>query len=614
MNNTPAQQPTPQRYTPIRRRLIYHVMAVIGVIAILILPVELYRPIIQLNQLIENSKALIAGVNAALDRDELARMHRFALNTIKTQADEPEMEPYLFLSFTMLITERTLPSADQIQSRMSEAGSELDDFDYRLLQRAADYWLQRFDEDPGIREIFVRNKKTLITAKKQIKEEGFNIADIYLMLDSGNREGVFTEHLAFVLDGYQWWEENEPAYPGELYHEDVNPNWRSLALAGLSGFDHDPKHDRRNFLLPRFTIDEWGTWFSVWWTEKVDDHYTIITIDFEASSVTATLVTVLFFVLGFFFVALALVISVATALSNTFTRPITELTKGSQELAAGNYDYVVPVHSHDELGELTRNFNTMAQGQKERLNLKSTLEKLLSKELAEIAGRQGLVLGGKRSDATMFFTDFAGFSTISQQMTPSEAVAMLNIYFEALIPIIKRHGGFPDKYIGDAIVAIFGAPIYFEDHADRALRCAIEMQRTLRKLNSKRIKNKEPVFEMRIGMNSGDVIVGAIGCDMKLEYTSIGETTNLANRMESACEVGHIMLARGTYWRLDRSRLHDVVLDDKPLSINVKGYDEPVDAYRVFIDKLRISKREGGQANRFYRYAVVEERDHKIRI
>jgi class 3 adenylate cyclase len=107
-------------------------------------------------------------------------------------------------------------------------------------------------------------------------------------------------------------------------------------------------------------------------------------------------------------------------------------------------------------------------------------------------------------------------------------------------------------------------------------------------------------------MNSGDVIVGAIGCDMKLEYTSIGETTNLANRMESACEIGHVMLARGTYERLDLERFKDVMIDSQPREVMVKGYAEPVAAYRVMIDKLRVSKRSGAEVTRFYRYAIVE--------
>lgn len=593
------------RYTPIRRKLIVHVMVMIGVLALLILPFELYRPIDKLERLVDNAKALIAGVEASLDRGELARMNDFVLRVMPQARELETLGPYLYVSFTMLITEGELVGSEEVQAALEEEGTEIENFDYRRLEEAAAFWGERFASDPGVDQVFARNKRVLLRAKERADEGGFAVADIYIMLDTGKKEGVFKEHIAFLLDGYQWWE--EPAFAGELYQVSDNPYWRKSALNGVSEFGHDPTHDPDNYYLPRFTEDEWGTWFSVWRTIELDGVFDIVTIDLDASSVKETLFTVLWFVLGFNLLILLLVIGGATLLARTFTRPIRELSIGAEEVANGNYDYQVPVVSDDEMGELTRSFNEMARGQKERLNLRSTLEKLLSKELAETAGQHGLVLGGKRSDATLMFTDFAGFSTISQQMSPNQAVAVLNTYFETLIPVIKKHGGFPDKYIGDAIVAMFGAPIYFEDHADRAVRCAIEMQRALRALNRERIKNKEPVFEMRIGMNSGDVIVGAIGCDMKLEYTSIGETTNLANRMESACEIGHIMLARGTYKRLDLSRFQDVVIDLKPREVMVKGYDEPVSAYRVMIDKLRIAKRPGAEVSRFYRYAIVED-------
>lgn len=597
------------RYTPIRRKLVFHLMGIIAVIAVLILPIELYRPIDKLNQLVENSKSLISGAAAALDPGQLDRMNQFVLRVIPLTYEDEEMGDYLFVSFTMLILEDGLVSVEEVQSALAEEGNEIENFDYRRLEKAAAFWIRQFSDDPGIREIFVKSKKTLLKTKRFAEETDFAMADIYIMLDIGRQEGQFENNIAFVLDGYNWWE--EPSYPGELSDVSGTSFLRTASLAGKSIFGNNPKHDKDNFFLPRFTVDEWGTWFSVWRTIEIEGVFNIVTIDFDASSVKETLFTVLLFVLGFFFLSLLLVLAVANMLANTFTRPITELTKGSLQIAEGNYDYQVPVFKDDELGELTRNFNAMARDQKERLNLKSTLEKLLSKELAETAGKHGLVLGGKRCEATLMFTDFAGFSTISQRMSPSVAVALLNTYFEVLVPLIKDNGGFPDKYIGDAIVAIFGAPIEFDDHADRALRCAIQMQQAMRKLNRSRIKQGKPIFEMRIGINSGDVTVGAIGCDAKLEYTSIGETTNLANRMESVCEIGHIMLGSGTYKQLDRTRFRDgVVIEDKPLEVMVKGYVNPVKAYRVFIDNLRIDKREGGgQVARFYRYSLVESKE-----
>jgi len=131
-----------------------------------------------------------------------------------------------------------------------------------------------------------------------------------------------------------------------------------------------------------------------------------------------------------------------------------------------------------------------------------------------------LTVRGESIDCTVMFTDFAGFSTITQHLVAGEVVEALNTYFDSMIPIIKKYGGFPDKYIGDAIVAIFGAPVHLSDHAERAVLASIEMQNKMREINETRRREKKPYFEMRIGLNSGNVIAGAIGCDMKLEYTA----------------------------------------------------------------------------------------------
>lgn len=177
------------------------------------------------------------------------------------------------------------------------------------------------------------------------------------------------------------------------------------------------------------------------------------------------------------------------------------------------------------------------------------------------------------------FTDFAGFSTISQGLESSEVASVLNFYFSELIPIIKKHGGFPDKFIGDAIVAIFGAPVRFEDHAVRAVECAVELQNKIREINDRRRQAGDVIFEMRLGLNSGPVLVGAIGCDLKLEYTSIGETTNLANRMESNCKIGHIMISENTHVRITDHAFPEVYLSQTPEQEIVKGYEKPVETY-----------------------------------
>ena len=215
------------------------------------------------------------------------------------------------------------------------------------------------------------------------------------------------------------------------------------------------------------------------------------------------------------------------------------------------------------------------------------------------------MLGGVVANVTVVFTDFAGFSTLTRHMKATEVVEALNAYFVELVPIVRKWGGFPDKYIGDAIVAIFGAPVRLDNHAERAIRCAIEMQRRMREVNERRLAEGKVVFEMRIGLNTGDVVVGAIGCNEKLEYTSIGESTNLANRMESICPIGHVMVADGCRQRVVGEVFKGVTLAD-PQELTVKGYPEPVKAWALYVTDLDISKNMKAEGpDTFYIYRTA---------
>ncbi len=577
-------------------------------------------------------------------------------------------------------------------------------FDYEKLDETKYYWKMRFADDPGIFEIFRKYKHILMKAYENAED----IGTVYIMIDTGDKKGFFENNIAYVLDGYNWRDEIA-TYVGEPYEITDNEFWRKLALNDREGYGTNPVFDSANWYLPRFDKDEYGSWFSVWLTKKTSGVYNVFTIDFDASSVNQLMVKVGAAVISVIIFLAIMVAVIARWLSKMVTRPITELTKGAGEVATGNYDYQVPILKKDEFGELTEQFNKMTLGQKERLNLMETLEKFLSKELAEMAAENGIMLGGQKSDCTVMFTDFAGFSTITQKMTAYESVEVLNLYFDAMIPIIKNNGGFPDKYIGDAIVAMFGAPVPVEDHAERAVSCAIKMQQKMREINDKRrkqvcftindqslvylqskgvsddfvkklenIKNqtlleylkfqgvsddiigklaaikqkeyigkgeflkgefldivlnqicdeqhienykplllkyaekqKRAVFEMRVGLNSGEVIAGAIGCDAKLEYTSIGETTNLANRMEASCEVGHVAIAKETFMRIKHIFFKGVNISATPDIVAVKGMGD-VPVFRVYVNNLKI-KKDMNMKNDIKKFYVYEEVNHELR-
>ncbi len=596
-------------YIPFKYKLILFAGGIIAFLALIVVPIEGYRPFQQLKNMIQTSRNLIGGVQASFTTPDLKKMNEFTLDVIRNANLEADRyQEYFFLAFNMLIMEGEILPKDQVLERIDASlfGGK-DQFKYDQLKEKGFFWKSWFARHPGVQALFTKYKLALIKADKAAKEAGFDeLYFIYVMLDTGEKEGYFANQIASLVDSIPWW--GEPGYCGEPYEgDDV---WRAGALNDSPGFSNYPVHDPDHFYLPRFVEDEWGSWFTVWLTRETDAHYNSFNIDFNARVIkeklkgTATVVAVIALVL------IAVVMVVATLFSNWFTQPVAELSAAAQRVAEGDYEQKIELSRKDEFGELIDQFNIMMDGQQERMNLKVTLEKFLSEELAEIAGKEGIMLGGQKAFCTVMFTDFAGFSTITQQMSAAEAVEALNTYFDGMIPLVKRYGGFPDKYIGDAIVALFGSPVPLEDHAERAVACAIEMQWKIREINDQRRKEGRPIFEMRIGLNSGEVLAGAIGCDTKLEYTSIGETTNLANRMEAACPIGHVKIAEGTY-NLVKGLFFKGAHISSAEMVNVKGYTQPVASYSVFVDDLAIKK--DMQSKDIQSFYVYQRIDHGIK-
>ncbi|OPY59980.1 MAG: Adenylate cyclase 1 [Pelotomaculum sp. PtaU1.Bin065] len=146
---------------------------------------------------------------------------------------------------------------------------------------------------------------------------------------------------------------------------------------------------------------------------------------------------------------------------------------------------------------------------------------------------EDIVLGGMRVELTIFFSDVRGFTSFSEDKTPEYVVQRLNEYFTEMNAIIFKHGGTLDKYMGDGIMAFFGAPIHYEDHADRALAASLEMLERLKELNKKWEEQGEPLFNIGVGINSGPVVVGNVGSPERMDYTIMGGEVNLASRLES---------------------------------------------------------------------------------
>lgn len=187
-------------------------------------------------------------------------------------------------------------------------------------------------------------------------------------------------------------------------------------------------------------------------------------------------------------------------------------------------------------------------------------------------------LGGQRKEVTIFFSDVAGFTTISETMSPEVLVPFLNEYLTAMTDIVLKHGGTVDKFEGDAVMAFFGAPFPMTDHAVTACRVSVEMQGQLVGLREKWTQEGRPAIHVRIGLDTGEVLVGNMGSKDKMDYTVMGDHVNLASRLEGVNkEYGtHILISEDTY----KAAKDHVIARELDL-IRVKGRAEPVRIYQL---------------------------------
>jgi adenylate cyclase len=190
----------------------------------------------------------------------------------------------------------------------------------------------------------------------------------------------------------------------------------------------------------------------------------------------------------------------------------------------------------------------------------------------------------QKKELTIMFTDIKSFTTYSSTMTPDQIQNFLAEYFDAMVQIVFKYEGTVDKYIGDGLMVFFGAPEPQADHAVRCVKAAIEMQKKCRELKEKWIQEGLFPLKIRIGINTGEVVVGNMGTRKKLAYTVLGSDVNLANRLESNAPVEGIMISRRTY---------DLVKDEIPTfphePVLVKGLDIPIEVYTVPVDETSIS-------------------------
>ncbi len=274
--------------------------------------------------------------------------------------------------------------------------------------------------------------------------------------------------------------------------------------------------------------------------------------------------------------------------SRTISKPIISLVSATKQIESGDFQVKIRPTTRDEVGVLTNSFLGMAHGLEEREKVKSILGSMIDPVVVQEAMIDMAALKrGSEKPITAFFSDVAGFSTISEQLKSEDLAALLNEYLSAMTIILKEHDGVLDKYIGDAIVGIFNAPVDVNEHPLKAAKASIKMVRKLAELREYWTKNQlysKEAREMdaRIGLNTGPAKVGFMGTDALASYTMMGDTVNLAARLEAAGkDYGvNILISESTKSKID----HELFTRKMDL-VRVKGKNEPVVLFELIDSK-----------------------------
>lgn len=232
---------------------------------------------------------------------------------------------------------------------------------------------------------------------------------------------------------------------------------------------------------------------------------------------------------------LAIGISASVGFTLHFTRPIEILSRILSRVGRGEFDTRASeqVRTGDEIEFLARSVDQMTSGLKERDKVKSLFQKFHGTEVTEDLMNREISLGGQLKDVVVFFSDIRGFTSMSERLAPEAVVRILNRYFSRMVKVISSHGGVVDKFVGDAIMAVWGLNKMDADTTRMAYRACLEMRRELEALNREFEAEGLPVIQIGMGLHRGAAIVGTLGSEDRMEFTSIGDTINTAARVES---------------------------------------------------------------------------------
>jgi class 3 adenylate cyclase len=303
---------------------------------------------------------------------------------------------------------------------------------------------------------------------------------------------------------------------------------------------------------------------------------------------------------------LSLVIATVIGLqtSRWIVKPLLRLNTAAKQLAHGHWEQELPVQRADEIGELAESFTSMAeqlqesfetleqkvrdrtralaQANRELENKNALIRQVFGRYLSDeivtnlLETPDGLALGGERHRITILTSDLRGFTATAEQLSPEEVIKILNFYLEYMADVITHYEGTIDEFMGDGILALFGAPTVRADDTERAIACAIAMQQAMTPVNQQMQAWGFSPLEMGIGVHTGEVVVGNIGSEKRTKYGVVGSQVNLTYRIEACTVGGQILISEATL-----AEVQNLVRVEGQRQVQMKGVNHPINLYEI---------------------------------
>ncbi len=331
-----------------------------------------------------------------------------------------------------------------------------------------------------------------------------------------------------------------------------------------------------------------GGRFGMYELAEINGQNSVASLSLEVAKNLSWKISFQIFVISLILIA-AILFLISRIVLRIVIRPIIHLAGNTELIVSGQYDAIRWPNMgkrKDEIASLTHSFEQMVVGLQEKENIRSVLDKVVSKEVAAEILKSKIHLGGEERRVSVLFSDIRGFTNMTERMTPHQTIEILNSCMTRITHVIEGEGGVIDKFVGDEVMAIYGAPTVCADHALRAVSAGVLAMRAMKIWNDERAARGEERIEMGIGINTGEVVAGNMGAVDRLNYTVLGKNVNVAARLCSIAKRNQLIISELT---LNEPGVQEAFYVELLPSVMLKGFSEPFRIYSVIDFKWETS-------------------------